>query len=61
MVSQPQHPEFRNNPKNFQPCIIDLNTTNIHTTCFVCVDALHPLSCWDNFLHSWVEAVLSTS
>ena len=42
MVSQPQHPEFRNNPKNFQPCIFDLNTTNIHTTCFVCVDALHP-------------------
>ena len=42
MVCQPQHPEFRNNPENFQPCIIDLNITNVHTTCFVCVDALHP-------------------
>ena len=31
MGSQPQNPEFRNNPENFHPC-----------TMFVCVDALHP-------------------
>ena len=27
MESQPQNPEFRNNPENFHPCNTDLNIT----------------------------------
>ena len=25
MESQPQNPEFRNNPENFHPCLLSLN------------------------------------
>ena len=32
MESQPQNPEFRNNPENFHPCIIDIDSTLINLT-----------------------------
>ena len=36
MESQPQNPEFRNNPENFHPCYMDQ-----HTTYYICVKSLH--------------------
>ena len=31
MESQPQNPEFRNNPENFHPCMQDLTVIVIST------------------------------
>ena len=31
MESQPQHPEFRNNPENFHPCYNDATATGTIT------------------------------
>ena len=28
MESQPQNPDFRNNPENFHPCIFDIGPDN---------------------------------
>ena len=44
MESQPQNPEFRNNPENFQPCS--------YTTVFpsLCGDKLSPVQV-DNLTH----------
>ena len=30
MESQPQNPEFRNNPENFHQCLHDSNTHKLH-------------------------------
>ena len=30
MESRPQNPEFRNNPENFHPCIIDCQNVYFH-------------------------------
>ena len=31
MESQPQNPEFRNNPKNFHPCIMNVDEDSNQT------------------------------
>ena len=32
MESQPQNPEFRNNPENFHPCLNEAIQINTHNT-----------------------------
>ena len=40
MESQPQNPEFRNNPENFHPCTIGFNrmTSALSEACYICKD-----------------------
>ena len=43
MESQPQNPEFRNNPENFHPCIIFLKSELITSNLY---KQFSPIECW---------------
>ena len=51
MESQPQNPEFKNNPENFHPCVTkNLNPTNgykgIHVVHYIILQAKRALRPW---------------
>ena len=47
MESQPQNPEFRNNPENFHPCCLEIATKTIQLS-------IEKFICFQRFFHKQI-------